>query len=74
MSLYNHHEILLYNLAERFGPFTMEYWPKEEAYRELVASTGQDFGDDVPAWHSWLYHAKLVGIAPDAWSQDDKKT
>lgn len=30
------------------------YLPKQEAYRKLKQLTGQDFGDDAPAWRRWL--------------------
>jgi len=55
---------LLLNLEGKIPPQRRrEYLPKEEARKQLVALTGQDFGYDVPAWRAWL---RKGGPAPDA--------
>ena len=42
------------NLESEIQEGRREYMPPDEAYKLLKESTGQDFGDDIKAWKSWL--------------------
>ena len=64
MSVSNEYEILLNNLAGEIPPGRLIYLERNEARRQLVTLTGQDFGDDVEAWTAWLTQNGFVRQLP----------
>jgi hypothetical protein len=46
-------DVLLFNLAEVLPEKSLYYTPREEAYRQLRETTGQDFGYDIARWEQW---------------------
>lgn len=47
-------QILILNLQERIPEGSMAYTKKEDAYLALKKYTGQDFGNDIEKWKSWV--------------------
>ena len=43
----------LYIRSLAHGPVKLGYLEKEEAYKQLKAITGEDFGFDVDRWREW---------------------
>jgi hypothetical protein len=50
---------LLKNLKGEIPPYMRrEFLPKDVAYEMLKEMTGQDFGNDVAKWQTWLREQK----------------
>ncbi len=47
-------ELCIANLRGDFPPGAVGYQTKEESLSELEKRTGQDFGNDVSKWETWL--------------------
>ena len=54
-------EGLLLNLEQKVPESRRRlYLPKEKALEELRKRTGQDFGENAPAWRTWLKQEGLL--------------
>jgi hypothetical protein len=54
MSRLTPEERLLANLREEVAEESMAYMTRDDAYRGLRDSTGQDFGYDADKWEKWI--------------------
>jgi len=56
-------EWLLKNLKGEIPAYMRrEYLPKAVAYEELKQMTGQDFGDNVELWETWIREQEAAGV------------
>jgi hypothetical protein len=56
-------ERLLRNFKEEIPSYMRrEYLPKDVAYEKLKRMTGQDFGDNVEQWETWIKEQEATGV------------
>jgi len=56
-------ERLLKNLKEEIPPYMRrEFLPKDVAYEKLKKMTGQDFGNNIEQWETWIQEQEAAGV------------
>ena len=56
-------ERLLKNLKEEIPPYMRrEFLPKDVAYEKLKQMTGQDFGNNIEQWETWIREQEAAGV------------
>jgi hypothetical protein len=54
---------LLKNLKEEIPSYMRrEYLPRDVAYEKLKRMTGQDFGDNIEQWETWISEQEAAGV------------